>query len=545
MKRRFYLDVLSAFEAGFSTAFDDFSWPIPQRTYDSIARAFVDFLEASLADPSLSEGERFDLALSIVPIADESFYYTSSHMIVDACKRNGWEYVFSPSATYYPVIAEYREGRTQSVHDSLLNLKRSQSPGFVARHARSNRERLRRYGITLKSKLNRPHIYQMTTNKLKNEWTSPGHASLRSLVPKAGWGLENSKQQHPSTDLANHIAQNFTEIIAAHEFGTDDLLLEYIRRISTTHLLIASNWRNKNHEKYFNTRDSILLTATAGGFESRLMSHVFQRNDLPVIRFTHGGERGLIDDPRWHYPELMFTDYYLVHGRTEASQVNDAVIRKTSSFTSRNLKVIGVGSRFHTGLRQRDSISTYSTQVRNVMVVSASFHNEFCSALSSTQEEIIYLEWHLRLLKSLQSTDYNVISKRHPRGRLTSMKLFGGYVDQELMGGSFTDLMTTADAFIFDFAASAFMEALCTNKPVVLIDPPHSPFLPSGRKEVEEICTIVCAEFDENNRVIADFDAIIRGLEKPVDPDMRQAFVENYLLNPSDNLIEFTDLIDR
>ena len=125
------------------------------------------------------------------------------------------------------------------------------------------------------------------------------------------------------------------------------------------------------------------------------------------------------------------------------------------------------------------------------------------------------------------------------------MKLFGGYVDQELMGGSFTDLMTTADAFIFDFAASAFLEALCTNKPVVLIDPPHSPFLPSGRKEVEEICTIVCAEFDEKNLVIADFDAIIRGLEKPVDPDMRQAFVENYLLNPSDNLIEFTDLIDR
>ena len=125
------------------------------------------------------------------------------------------------------------------------------------------------------------------------------------------------------------------------------------------------------------------------------------------------------------------------------------------------------------------------------------------------------------------------------------MKLFGGYVDQELMGGSFTDLMTTADAFIFDFAASAFMEALCTNKPVVLIETPYRPLLPSGRKEVEEICTIVCAEFDENNRVIADFDAIIRGLEKPVDPDMRQAFVENYLLNPSDNLIEFTDLIDR
>ena len=52
-------------------------------------------------------------------------------------------------------------------------------------------------------------------------------------------------------------------------------------------------------------------------------------------------------------------------------------------------------------------------------------------------------------------------------------------------------------------------------------------------------------DFRSVGRGDVDFDAIIRGLEKPVDPDMRQAFVENYLLNPSDNLIEFTDLIDR
>jgi len=179
------------------------------------------------------------------------------------------------------------------------------------------------------------------------------------------------------------------------------------------------------------------------------------------------------------------------------------------------------------------------------MVVPASLKNEVRPAFVSTGEENVYLEWHLRLLKSLRNANYNVISKRHPKGFLASKKLFAGYAHQEVTDGSFTELMASADAFVFDFAASAFMEALCTNKPVVLIESPLRRLLPSGRKEVEEICTIVRAEYDENNRVIADFNAVIHGLETPTDPAKRQAFLENYLLTPSDNLAEFADLLDR
>ena len=104
-------------------------------------------------------------------------------------------------------------------------------------------------------------------------------------------------------------------------------------------------------------------------------------------------------------------------------------------------------------------------------------------------------------------------------------------------------MTATADAFVFDFAASAFMEALCTNKPVVLIETPIRRLLKAGRKEVQEICTIVQADFDENNRIVADFDEVIAGLSKPVDPTARQLFLENYLLAPSPNLNEFTDLL--
>jgi hypothetical protein len=544
-----YLDAVSAHSAGYSAAFDNFAWPISQDTYDAVATAFVDFLEVLVSDPTLSEAERYDLALSIVPIANESFFYAGSHMIIDACDRAGREYVYAPGSLYYDAIATYKRAGSQSgasaIHDSLLQMQTTRPRGFATKYIRPNRKRIRRYQTGIYSMLKRPGIYQMTTNKLMSEWTSPDYVSLRNLASTTGWGLHQIGRQRPAAEMSDLIARKYSEILNSHGFETDDLFIEYVRRISATHLSIASHWRNKNHERFINTRNSILLTATAGGFESRLMSHVFQRNNLPVIRFTHGGERGLINDPRWHYFELMFADFYLVHGRTEATQVNEAVARKTSSLTSAGMKAVGVGSRFHTRLRETNSPSANPKKIRNVMVVPASLKNEVRPAFVSTGEENVYLEWHLRLLKSLRNANYNVVSKRHPKGFLANKKLFDGYAHEELTGGSFTNLMASADAFVFDFAASAFMEALCTNKPVVLIEIPLRPLLPSGRQEVEQICTVVRGEYDENNRVVADFDEVVSGLERPVDSGLRQAFLNNYLLSPSDNLSDFTDLLAR
>lgn len=545
MTQRLYLDVASALRAGYSTAFDNFSWPISQQTYDSIAGSFVDFLEATVVGTTHNESEKFDLALSIVPIANECFFFVGSHMIMDACERSGQGYEFSRNGLYYPAIAEYRSGRTKSVSDALLQMQTNPPRGFAGKFIRPQRKRLQRYQLGLRSWLKHPRVYQMTGNTLMNEWTKPEYASLRSLASTTGWGHERIGRRQSFDQLSDHITQNFVRIVGDHGFCTDELLHEYIRRISAIHLAIARHWREKNHERYFNTHDSVLLTGTAGGFESRLMSHVFQRNGLMVIRFSHGGERGLIDDPRWHYTEIMFTDFYMVHGRTEASQVQDAVNRKTSSLTSENLQVVGAGSRFHSQLRSRHDTPVSSGQIRNVMVVPTSLKSEVRPAFVSTGEEITYFEWHLRLLKSLRAADFNVISKRHPKGFLASTTLFDGYAHEEITRGMFTEQMDRADAFVFDFAGSAFMEALCTNKPVVLVEFPHRTMSAAGRKELGSVCTLVSAEYDESNRIVADFSEVVRGLGRPVDRQQRKNFLDNYLLEPSDNLSEFTKLIDR
>ena len=540
-----YLDVESSHAAGYRTAFDGFQWPISQAIYDYVAIAFVDFLESLAASNELQENKKIDLALSIIPIANESFSFAGSHMIIDACNRIGQTYAFARNSLYYASIHEYRTQSGQSVHESLLKMQSTKQNTFRSRRVRPLREKMRRSRLWVGSKRSKHTVYTSTTNKLMNEWASPSYVSLRSLVSNSERRLSSIGKSQISTELSTHIADNFVSILTNHGFETNELVFEYFRRIAKTHLANANIWRNKNLEKFFGTSDSLLLTATAGGFESRLISHVFQRNNLPVVRFTHGGERGLIDDPRWHYSELMFADLYLVHGHIEATQVNEAVARKTSSLTSSNLKAVGIGSIFHSRLRDTDSKSSPTDRIRNVMVVPASLTNEIRPAFASTGEEAVYLEWHLRLLKFLRDSEYNVVSKRHPKGYYASTKLFDGYAHQEITDQSFTELTRTADAFVFDFAASAFMEALCTNKPVVLIDIPMRPLLASGRRDLEKICTIVPAEYDDDNRIVVDLKKVQYGLELPVDKNQRQTFIEKYLLQPSDDLNTFTDLVEH
>ena len=67
----------------------------------------------------------------------------------------------------------------------------------------------------------------------------------------------------------------------------------------------------------------------------------------------------------------------------------------------------------------------------------------------------------------------------------------------------------------------------------------------AGREQLEQICTVVKAEYDEHNKVIANFDEVKYGLQRSVNTTLRQEFLNDYLFAPSVNLSEFTDLIDR
>jgi len=548
MTLRLYLDADSLAEAGNSEVFDDFNWLIHQQTYDNLAASFIEYLESMLVGSTLSPESKIDLALSIYPITNECFSFAASYINVLAGEQLDADLVYSDRSLFYPIIVSHRANKSNSTSASLSQLSASiaktQSFRSHGRNfAKGIRTRSRKLSLLKNSRLRNPRKYSMTSNALSRSWVSSDDLILRSLMSAPRRGYETFAKTPPESSIDHQIAEQFCEIVESLGYESDGLFYEFVRRISSIHFNNAKVGREKNYEKYINTNGSLLLTATGGGFESRLMSHVFQRNNLPVVRFSHGGERGLIDDVRWHYAEVTFTDSYILHGKTEAEQSREAISRKTTSLTSPNLRLFGAGSESHNLIRRKQAKPDRTGTVKNVMVTANSLGAERRSGFASTGEEAPYLEWHRRLLIKLSKTDYNVISKRHPKDLFATRRLFSGIVDKELISGSFTNMLDQADAFVFDFAASAFMEALCTNKPVVLIEFPHRTLSKAGRDDVAKVCTIVPAEFDDQNRIVTDIDHVINGLREPVDHTARDHFVNRYLLEPSDDIGDFIDML--
>jgi hypothetical protein len=99
----------------------------------------------------------------------------------------------------------------------------------------------------------------------------------------------------------------------------------------------------------------------------------------------------------------------------------------------------------------------------------------------------------------------------------------------------------SADAYVIDFPASAFMEALCTLKPIVVIDVSSRRMLPLARTELANSVSFVSASFDERNRVVIDEAELMEAIEKPVDIGAREQLIQNYLLRPSDDFRSIYD----
>tara|TARA_A100001037_G_scaffold304095_1_gene339838 strand:- start:2698 stop:4323 length:1626 start_codon:yes stop_codon:yes gene_type:complete len=536
MPDRLHLDVPSALETGLTEAFSDFRWPVPQSHYDSISHSFINTMEGILSDSSISPEDQTSVALSIYPIVHECFYFACSYVNILACENESIDFNYSANDLFYPTIHRFRTSESPSIDSSLAEIESSPSMGVAKRFLRNIRTQIRLVKLALLSKLTRPRKYRITSNTLERESQKPNDVPVADLIHGTKRANDYISTSQPHGEISRRIATEFCKVLSTTGYTPDQLITEYFLRVSTFHLNLAKKSQNKKINRFLNTENSFLISGTAGGFQSRMMSWLFQSHNLPVVRFTHGGERGLMSDMRWHYPELMFADHYVVHGPREAEQVRDAVIQKTTSRTASNLKIHSVGSGHHQKIRERSTSLTQSDSVEKVMVVTNSFTSERRSAFTSTGEDVVYLEWHLRLLNALKATDFHISSKRHPKGNLTETRVLGDAVDQEILSRPFTEILFSADAFVFDFAASAFMEAMCTNKPVVLVEFPHRRLSDASRDDVAAVCTLVPAEYDDRNRIQADFDHVIKGITRKVDISARQKFLEEYLLYSADGL---------
>ena len=246
----------------------------------------------------------------------------------------------------------------------------------------------------------------------------------------------------------------------------------------------------------------------------RLLSAILREEGKEVIRFTHGGERGLFSDRLWGITELTYSSCYYMHGKGEAQLIAQrAETGGTAQFTGSWEEVSAFPSKIHHEILSRSTNATKRNRNRSIVYVAQSYTGEGKSDMPSFKPpDVLLYEWQVWLLKTLKEQGYKITLKPHPRGVGKNGMHLRPYCD-DVIEECFDPIIHQADCLIFDFAGTAMMNALASRNPVIYIDHGIRHFDPLGKKWLSERAEIVPCYFDQYNRFRADPSRLCEAVE--------------------------------
>ena len=509
----------------------DLRWPVKQSQYDEPLAGFINWLDE--VHTEIKDSPRLVNAFLLVKsdLTKDLCYYTSSWIDVAEANKNDTELIYGNDQH---IIQELL---TDEFHGHLpTDMRRYKATPDLRSFLRSRLSRFKRYIRNKKSLAsNKSQVYSTSLNHLGNQiapaTTLPLRFTSEDVHRKR---IKTADTPNRVKELAHQISVELIKFIGKNCTSPSQAFSDHLYYIALKYL--QNGWTDTAIGTVFPDIKvgSTLITGTGSGYSARLLSYQFLNNDLRVIRTTHGGEQPIVSDMRIFTTEFPFASKYVNYGYKAAQTLQKIINEKSESNHDHYTKSVqAAGSDQHTGIQNR---SKTKKSINNVTVITGSFYGMYRVIPHRTLHDIVYMEWHRRLLKMTRSCGYTVISKRHPKGFMTEVPAFSDIAHLELLNTSMENIEQQTDAYVIDVASSAFMEAICTVKPVVLIDMPMVHIKPDALSQMRKSVSIIPASFDENNLVTIDRKLLREALEKPVDIAEREKLINDYLLMPSGNL---------
>ena len=523
-----------------SSLFDnEWKWPITQSQYDQPLTDFIEWSDELHTEISDSEQLLAAYFLCKAALLNDLSYLSAALLDISVSQQSGFTPEYSDDKYLYQMIDD--DSYPQLVPAELQVTPQSLGvrgnfKAWIRRYARgiSDRRVLRSTSVP---------DYSVGLNTLTREITPVTAQRIRRTHADVIRGRSNQPIPERVTDLAGLVSTKFSEYLEPVAGKISTNYKAYIQWLVNEHL--AYGWRDAgaadSFSKSANPSHTRLFTGTGGGYAARLMTYQFNRSGRQVIRTTHGGDTPLFDDVIWPSAEFPFASTYVAYGKHGARNLATNIANRSESSTQIYAgKVVAAGSKYHQTIKNSATATTDHT-IRNVSVITASFTGMYPVMPHMKLNDVVYLEWHRRLLASITNLGYQAVSKRHPKGLLADRRLFSDVAHDELLDTPMRSIEHTADAYVIDFPASAFMEALCTLKPVVVIDMSTRRFLASARAELEKSVSFINASFDERNRVVINDSELMDAIEQPVDIEAREQLIQDFLLNPTDDFRSIYD----
>lgn len=312
------------------------------------------------------------------------------------------------------------------------------------------------------------------------------------------------------SDKWEEIAGNHIEKNTPYFFRAKKASLESVRH----HLAMSfADAVSLQRGKIIKNPGAILFSGTPK-YYGRLLSWFYKEVGKKVCRTGHGGERVFYEDQSWAINELPFCDEYYCHSGQESkniqSRLDDGRIVRPSY---KQGMLIGKGSGKHRKIFQHREQAA-SSDKKKIMYVASQYTGEFSDCFPAHRfSDSSYFEWQVWLLTLLREAGYKISLKVHPKGVSGFDQLLLPYVD-ETVGGYFDPSAYDAGCYLFDFAGTAFFDAIASSRGVVLLDRGERRFDANSFDDLAERCSIVRGKTDQFNRVRVKKESLLEAVEK-------------------------------
>ena len=260
-------------------------------------------------------------------------------------------------------------------------------------------------------------------------------------------------------------------------------------------LRALSGWRHLPSEVWM---------GTAGRMPARAVAVAGRRRGGRITSFDHGGGVFLGQTRA----ATLIREFSVVDRVVVATEATAALGRRSQPFrppaTVREVLAADGDPTF----KRIPASESAREHRRRVMYLSASLRG-FRQFVPPTLPDVVALDWHMRLAKTLSNLAIELVVRPHPEGALPGASHPVTKLVRPMLDGRLHQVVGLVDRFVFEFPHStAFWEALCTNRPVVWIDLGTSDLCDDVRAVVGRRCRIVKAHFDDRNRPQVDFASL-------------------------------------
>jgi hypothetical protein len=246
-----------------------------------------------------------------------------------------------------------------------------------------------------------------------------------------------------------------------------------------------------------------------------------------VTAISHGNEIGILVNRMYGYTAMSLCHKFVCPSSASRHLYRDLYALSGAS-ARRPVEFVSTGSyQFEAWSRASSRISSKRQAARAVMVIGAPL-TPYRYVLSQGDFFAFSVDLEIQALKIAKSLGLYTIYKMHPGRVKEATGVFDEYCD-EILTSPFEEVWDLAEAYIFPcMTSSTFGLALSTTKRISVINVEGQRWNPKVYPLLSRRCSMIPAQFDSQNRLVLDRDALQESLMR-TDKVPEMEYVETFM----------------